>query len=811
MGTNQPSRSTRISTLSRSVRARSTGEGRVFPALHVLRSAFLNALALPATGAAIVACILFSLVCTLTSLWVRNQSLVAVGRVMDETRLVRVKLDIADDAQTQQKKEVAKQATPRVYVADGSALTLIIDSLENLPKTLATARTIDEVDPSIRNQFGLTVPILEAVKSQVQTSESGPEPSAAWKVRVRNLEGLLRRRPLLDKQTWQRAVQEGSHVTIKLVVVGAVQPQVFRGEVVNVEDRETLASVAQILARDSGFEGPQRDLIVTRITSDPKPTFTFDPVATAADQKAAADAVQPVVIVSPIGQTIFQRADVLTQSQAALHDAELAAYVDNANFGERWLRMLGIAAACIAITLSLTGYTALFCPRIKRSSARIAGLALLLGVTFVIACVASAVAPNLMALTATAPTILVAVLLAIAYDRRSALALALLHGLLVCVALRENVTVMAVMITGIACVVWTLKEIRDRNTLFRSSVITAAGVAIATAVFSLVERPLAPPILLRVLREISFDSGIAAAGTLGVGGATLFLLPVIERAFGVTTGLTLIDLRDPKQPLLRELQQRAAGTYTHSLNVASIAEAAAEAIGADSLLTYVGSLYHDIGKMNKPEYFVENQTGGPNKHDRLSPAMSLLIVVGHVKDGLELAREFRLPARIQHFIEAHHGTTLVEYFFHRAKKQALATAPRDKNGNPLEEDTYVPDEFEYRYPGPKPRSKEVAIVMIADAVESAARAMNDPTPTRIDALVRSIANKRLLDGQFDDCELTLRELNMIVESVSRTLTSMHHARIQYPGDREPDADVPAAPSQTQASTPANDPPAADAR
>jgi cyclic-di-AMP phosphodiesterase PgpH len=262
-----------------------------------------------------------------------------------------------------------------------------------------------------------------------------------------------------------------------------------------------------------------------------------------------------------------------------------------------------------------------------------------------------------------------------------------------------------------------------------------------------------------------------------VGGFILFLLPVIERAFNVTTGMTLVDLRDPKQPLLKELQFRAPGTYNHSLNVAAVAEAAADAIGCDSLLTYVGALYHDVGKMNKPEYFVENQVGSTNKHDKLSPAMSLLVVVGHVKDGMELAREFELPSKIQQFIEGHHGTTLVEFFYHRARQQAL----KGKDGQELDpEDTYVPDEFEYRYPGPKPRTKEVAILMVADAVESAARAMTDPTPSRIDALVRTIANKRLLDGQFDDCELTLKELHIIVESISRTVTSMYHGRIAYP-------------------------------
>jgi putative nucleotidyltransferase with HDIG domain len=229
---------------------------------------------------------------------------------------------------------------------------------------------------------------------------------------------------------------------------------------------------------------------------------------------------------------------------------------------------------------------------------------------------------------------------------------------------------------------------------------------------------------------------------------------------------------------LRELQQRAPGTYNHSLNVASISEAAADAIGADPLLTYVGGLYHDIGKMNKPEYFVENQSGGPNKHDKLSPAMSLLVIVGHVKDGLELAREFDLPRPLHHFIEAHHGTTLVEYFFERAKRQVLDEV--GENGEAAPE----PDEIEYRYPGPRPRTKEVAILMLADAVESATRSMAEPTPSRIDALVRDLAAKRLLDGQFDDCDLSLKELRTVADSISKSVASIYHGRIAYPSDKK---------------------------
>jgi cyclic-di-AMP phosphodiesterase PgpH len=301
--------------------------------------------------------------------------------------------------------------------------------------------------------------------------------------------------------------------------------------------------------------------------------------------------------------------------------------------------------------------------------------------------------------------------------------------------------------------------------------IAGIALAIGAVLVALIDRP----IVQEAFAQTFIDALLAGLGGLSVGVITLAILPGIERMFDVTTGMTLIELRDPKQPLLKQLQQRAPGTYNHSLNVASIAEAAADAIGADARLTYVGALYHDIGKMNKPEYFVENQIGGVSKHDKLSPAMSLLVIVGHVKDGMAMAEEYNLPKSLRHFIEAHHGTTLVEFFYQRARKQAEQTA-HGKGG----EEVDLPEEIEYRYPGPRPRTKEVAILMLADAVESATRSMVEPTPSRIEALVRAIGNKRLMDGQFDDCELTLKQLQTIEDSISKTVASIYHGRVMYP-------------------------------
>jgi putative nucleotidyltransferase with HDIG domain len=248
-------------------------------------------------------------------------------------------------------------------------------------------------------------------------------------------------------------------------------------------------------------------------------------------------------------------------------------------------------------------------------------------------------------------------------------------------------------------------------------------------------------------------------------------LPFIESIFGVVTGISLLELSEPSHPLLQELVRRAPGTYNHSITVASIAEAAAESIGANGLLTRIGAYFHDVGKIPKAEYFVENRRSGmPNKHDSLAPAMSTLIIIGHVKEGVNIAEQYGLPQALIDFIEQHHGTTLVEYFYHAAREKA----EMDDNRSGMVE------ESSFRYPGPKPQSKETGILMLSDAVESASRTLSEPTPARIERLVHDITMKRLLDGQFDESTLTLTELQHIEDSLIKSLTGIYHGRIAYP-------------------------------
>ncbi len=245
----------------------------------------------------------------------------------------------------------------------------------------------------------------------------------------------------------------------------------------------------------------------------------------------------------------------------------------------------------------------------------------------------------------------------------------------------------------------------------------------------------------------------------------LAAVPMTELAFGVVTDIKLLSLINLEHPLMKELLEKAPGTYNHSVNVATLAEAAAQAVDANPLLAKAGAYYHDIGKLRNPEYFIEN-TEGVSRHDKLSPSMSRLVLISHVKDGVELAKEYKLPRAIRDIIQQHHGTSLIYYFYQKARESC-------KDGEVKEED--------YRYPGPKPRTKEAAIVMMADAVEAATRALDDPSPSRIRNLVREIITGIFLDGQLEECELTLRDIYRIMEVFSRILIGIYHKRVEYPG------------------------------
>jgi putative nucleotidyltransferase with HDIG domain len=387
---------------------------------------------------------------------------------------------------------------------------------------------------------------------------------------------------------------------------------------------------------------------------------------------------------------------------------------------------------------------------------------------------------------------LMAIILAIAYDQRFATGMSILYCVLAALAIGpkpdqgfqlQGMRLFLTMTCGAAACCFSLKEIRTRMKLLEVSALAATVVFVASLAVPYLNFLGEPPKWTMVLQ----GAGYYACATFLAGLLIQSLLPLLEKMFRIATSMTLLDYSDANQPLLKKLAMEAPGTFSHSLLIGSLAEAAAEAVGCNGLLCRVGAYYHDIGKINKPKYFTENEMGSASKHKELSPAMSQLIIVGHVKDGVEMAKEFALPTVLRQFIETHHGTTLVEPFYYEARRKYEESGPGGAGRKTIEP---PPSESEFRYAGPKPKTKEAAIIMLADAVEGAVRSLSEVTVAKCEAVVHNIAMKRLQDGQFDECDLTLRELSLIEDSLSKSLAAHYHGRVAYP--TAPDAPARAA-------------------
>jgi putative nucleotidyltransferase with HDIG domain len=359
------------------------------------------------------------------------------------------------------------------------------------------------------------------------------------------------------------------------------------------------------------------------------------------------------------------------------------------------------------------------------------------------------------------PLALFGMTVAIAYQQEIALLMSAAVTLIGVVALGQDLAGAIVLLATTASAILLLGRVRSRSKLLIVGFMAGSVAVLTTLGVGTLEGAPFWPLLKTAL--------LWGLWAIIAGSLMTCLLPIVERMFSVQTDLSLIELGDPAHPLLQELIRRAPGTYNHSITVASLAEAAADAIGARGLLVRVGAYFHDIGKMLKPGYFVENQAQGDNRHRTLVPAMSTLVIIAHVKDGADLARQNRVPEPIIDFILQHHGTTLVEYFY----RQASETKKADPNGSDV-------DESSFRYPGPKPQTREAGILMLADAVESASRVLVEPTPARIESLVEDISRKRLLDGQFDESGLTLEEVRNVGDSLVKSLTAVYHGRVKYP-------------------------------
>ncbi|GIW79216.1 MAG: hypothetical protein KatS3mg105_1023 [Gemmatales bacterium] len=485
------------------------------------------------------------------------------------------------------------------------------------------------------------------------------------------------------------------------------------------------------------------------------PTLQNDPEARA----QARESVPPVIEEYPVGFTLVPRGEPITERQLYLLEQEHKAFEKELGAVEHHRRFLALCLVMSLLALFVAVYVASYEPSLADNLGRMSMVCLVVALSITATLVLSRAPWHADVL----PITVTAMMFALAFDAQFALLFLLTLAVATAVALGNDVRMLLILMSGSAVAVLFLRRLRTRTQLVKVS--AAAGIALMVMTFTVqMSRGQSWNLIaFDSLRNLVFGT---LAGFLLAGS-----LPLAERCFGIITDVTLAELADGSHPLLKELLRRAPGTYTHSMMVATLSEAAAERIGANPLLARVGASFHDIGKMLKPHYFIENQQG-ENRHDALEPGLSTLIIIGHVKDGVALARQYNLPSVVVDFIEQHHGTTLIEYFYHEAVKQ------REEAGHGNGE-----LESSFRYPGPKPRSREVGIVMLADAAESTSRALNDPNPNSLRKLVHELLMKRLLDGQFDESGLSLTELHLIEESITKSLTAMFHSRIRYPDQK----------------------------
>ena len=333
--------------------------------------------------------------------------------------------------------------------------------------------------------------------------------------------------------------------------------------------------------------------------------------------------------------------------------------------------------------------------------------------------------------------------------------------ILISCAVEFNVEITLLAIINVLSISIILKKMQERNDILYSVLYVAISNVILT--FS------AGLLLSNNTVDIVKKAGFSLVGSLLSGILTIGLLPLFESAFDIVTTIKLLELSNPNNPLLKKLLMEAPGTYHHSVLVGNLAEIAAEQVGGSPVLARVASYYHDIGKIKRPYFFKENQLGNENPHDKINPNLSTLIITAHVKDGIELAKEYKIPKIIRDVIEQHHGTTLVKYFYITMK-------------NSMENPDEIKEE-DFRYPGPKPESKEAAIIMLADGAEAAVRSINDPTKGKIEEMVNNIIKARLNEGQLDNCDLTLKDIDKIRKSFVKILLGIYHQRIEYPTDK----------------------------
>ncbi len=685
------------------------------------------------------------------------------GDMPTRNMLARVEFEVPDEEKTREEKQKARQRALAVFTNDPEPVLQLQAELENALKLLVSTKKLADLvseNPQTWTEFELEIPN--------QTAEQ----------QFQALRGELMAEGVVDAvdSAVREVVEEQARTGLIRALPSGLETDFGEITVRHRDGRDRTVEVGRV--RTDDVLPQMTEAMKTKIPSaivaqhvihwlEPKlqsrGTLTLDNAATKAAQDAQADQsppfYRPITPDADETNVIARAGEPIDEETLALITQEYETVLAKRSLGEKASRVFAILGMYVALYTLCGFYVFYHQPDILRSMYKLATLLAMVVVTVTAGVALAHWSDPWQA--ELVPLLLIGMTIAIVYEQPLALLMSAAVTLIYAVALGHSLYDAMIFMGSTTGAILVLGRVRSRSKLLTVGLV-AAIVALLTSVG------------VGTLENIALQTLLVRSATLALwciiaGSLMTCLLPLVERLFGVQTDISLIELGDPAHPLLQELIRRAPGTYNHSITVASLAEAAAEAIGARSLLVRVGAYFHDIGKMLKPGYFIENQSHGDNRHESLVPAMSTLVIIAHVKDGADLARQHHLPEPIIDFIQQHHGTTLVEFFYRRASEQQN----HDPDGGDVDESTF-------RYPGPKPQTREAAVLMLADAVESASRVLVEPTPARIESLVEDLTMKRLLDGQFDECGLTLREVRRVEESLVKSLTAVYHGRVKYP-------------------------------
>ncbi len=714
--------------------------------------------------------------------------------------LSRVDFSFVDRDATVTLRGLVKLGPDNLYNPDLRQVTALRDSLAALVGEIAKAATLDQVPEAARNEWKLDAATFAAVKKALgEKGELLAEVQETVKKSFAPLErpfGLS----VVSKEDYQRETDRFKQATefrnklpaglppemvpasdtwpaeIQVILPTGEQAVPLKSLILAEQTDSIQARILQLLETELKpvFGEPGEVMMTGVMASRVGPTLVYAAALTENRRVDALKTAPEVRIERKANTTLVEAGKEITDADIELLEQEQKQYFRDLGFVGKTLSWLGAAVIVGVLICVLAAYVYRFQPNVARSFPRSLMLSLLclvvLGATKSIAQVRGW--PELYTFFIATAGLIVTV----AYTPTFGLILSWLLIFLVAIGTRADLDWALTAMAGTGVAVLMLGQINNRSRLIKTGALAGLTFAAARGALALWSLHYSDT---DVLTNVVWPCFLYFCVGVASGVVMLAILPFIEQVFGITTNMSLLELCNINHPALRRLALEAPGTYTHSLLIGQLAESAANAIGAGGLLARVGAYFHDIGKAGKPHYFGENWQEGERIHDKLPPGTSRQVIMNHVKDGLDMANRLSLPPIIRQFIAEHHGTTVMEFFYHEAEVQA-----ERMGGDP-------PHDVDYRYPGPKPRSRETAIVMLSDTVEGATRAIKEPTAARVKAIVHEMVMKRLMDGQLDESGLTLSDLHKIEETLTKALLSVYHTRVPYPTDRP----VPEAPAE----------------